>query len=318
MSEPTQPNPVAIPWTPDNRDQNPTGSMTAAPPVLSAATSNAPVQAHGQHGYAQPYQAGGHQAQPHAAHQTAPQTSMPYGQAPMAQPQQQPYPSAGIQNPPAHTKYSQNPATQQSHMQPQQAYQQSDRAYMPPYQGQAGMMPPPLAPHMQHSTPPVEETAAKSKSLLGRLLKRSPRPTSNDAALNDGQLASQTQGRFQNRLSPQGQSQIPSQFQDPLQPQYSAPQMGAIAHSPLQAQGLPKITGSSGSLFNKNFALGAVTGIIVGAFVLPILINLVAGDTSPQTQAQFQTAPSGDINASDAAFNTEETFLDAAIAADES
>ena len=71
------------------------------------------------------------------------------------------------------------------------------------------------------------------------------------------------------------------------------------------------MSAQSGSLFNKNFALGAVTGLVVGAFVLPMVLGLFGGDAPVQTQAQVQ-AP---INTAPAA-TTGDTFIDNAIAAD--
>jgi len=47
---------------------------------------------------------------------------------------------------------------------------------------------------------------------------------------------------------------------------------------------------SSGSLFNKNFALGAVTGLVIGAFIVPMVLDMLVGDSAP-AQAQAQAAP---------------------------
>ena len=320
MTEPIHPNPVATPWSPNTGGQNP-------PPQTPAPSGIAPGQGQGQgqNGYAQPYQGETYQAPPNAAYQSAPQAPVPYGQSPMGQPLQQAFESAPVQNGQGHNTYNghsvydQNAPVQphqQPHPhqqpQPQQPYQHSRTAYMPAHQGPGGMMAPPHAPEMQQGADALGGPAMMPKSLLGRLLQRSPRPDRLDQDLRDGPQVS----KIQSRLSPQVQFQNPSQYQDPSQPhpQYSAPQTAGAAQSQLQTHASPQV---KTSLFNKNFALGAVAGIIVGAFVLPMLISMVSGDGSQQTQAQFQTTPSGDSYASDAAYNTEETFLDAAIAADE-
>ena len=75
----------------------------------------------------------------------------------------------------------------------------------------------------------------------------------------------------------------------------------------------------SGSLFNKNFAIGAVAGLVVGAFVLPMVLGLFGGDASVQTQAQAQAGPlpGFDINspaASEGDGFKPDTFIDNAMA----
>jgi hypothetical protein len=69
----------------------------------------------------------------------------------------------------------------------------------------------------------------------------------------------------------------------------------------------------SGSLFNKNFMLGAVTGLVVGAFVLPTVLNAFGGSESAQVQAQALTPAS--LDSMPAASNGG-TFIDDAIATD--
>jgi len=62
----------------------------------------------------------------------------------------------------------------------------------------------------------------------------------------------------------------------------AAPSLAAVAAAPAAIR-------SSGSLFNKNFILGAVTGLLVGAFLLPVLIEMVTGGGNDPIQAQAQS-----------------------------
>jgi hypothetical protein len=153
-----------------------------------------------------------------------------------------------------------------------------------PQQGMMGAQAVPPAPHMQQLERRAADIAPEPKSLLAKLLKRSPKPA--EASLAAPNLAMQT---------PNFEAAMPSaeQFQPPLK--------------------------SSGSLLNKNFALGAVTGLIVGAFVLPLLINMVLGDTTSQAQAQAksgavaQAESMTEFDPNAPAIEEGETFLDAAI-----
>ena len=76
----------------------------------------------------------------------------------------------------------------------------------------------------------------------------------------------------------------------------------------------------SGSLFNKNFAIGAVAGLVVGAFVLPMVLGLFGGDAPVQTQAQAQAGPLPGFDINSPAVEGDgfkaDTFIDNAIAAD--
>lgn len=73
------------------------------------------------------------------------------------------------------------------------------------------------------------------------------------------------------------------------------------------------VASNSGSLFNKNFALGAVTGLVVGAFVLPMALNMIGGDAS--VQARVQAAPMSIVETTPTVTEGN-TFIDEAIAAD--
>lgn len=130
---------------------------------------------------------------------------------------------------------------------------------------QQSTMPPPLAPHMQQAAQP-DLAPAESKSLIGKLLKRSPKPLHSEQVLD--------------------------------------------------------VKPSSGSLFNKNFVLGAVAGLLVGAFALPMVQDLISPKATSQYQAQAasqplaqaQPLPGFDPNAP--LDEGEDTFLDAALSSD--
>lgn len=70
---------------------------------------------------------------------------------------------------------------------------------------------------------------------------------------------------------------------------------------------------NSGSLFNKNFALGALTGLVIGAFVLPMALDMFGGDTP--VQAQAQAGPPAVIETTPT-MKQGDAFIDEAIAAD--
>ncbi|MEP4052754.1 MAG: hypothetical protein ABJN22_10965 [Litorimonas sp.] len=69
----------------------------------------------------------------------------------------------------------------------------------------------------------------------------------------------------------------------------------------------------SGSLFNKNFAIGAVTGLVVGAFILPMVLNLIGGDAPAQSQVQY--TPSSIVEITPTTTDGD-TFIDNAISSD--
>jgi len=271
MSEPTQPNPVAVPWSPDAPVQNaPSPSLQASAPFPSP-----------------PYMG---QLSPQPAQQPA----LPYGQPQMAQAPQPAFQAAPMQNPQGQNTYAQAapgqyPPAQNVHSLPYmqahtQAAPQSPTAHMRLNRAQPGTMPPPLAPHMQQAAPPILEVPTKSKNILQKLLRRSPKADQNGDP------------SYENRIA------------------------GLAPDHP----GSP-----SRSFFNKNFVMGTVTGIIIGAFVLPMIINQFVSDSSRQTYAESQSISEGQTNAlsgaqefSDNNLNVPassegQTFLDAAIAADE-
>jgi len=69
---------------------------------------------------------------------------------------------------------------------------------------------------------------------------------------------------------------------------------------------------NAGSLFNKNFALGALTGLVIGAFILPMALDMLGGDTPVQTQVQAGPPP---IIETTPTIAEGDTFIDEAIAA---
>ena len=79
---------------------------------------------------------------------------------------------------------------------------------------------------------------------------------------------------------------------------------------PTEAEFEPPV--KSGSLLNKNFIIGAATGLVIGAFVLPMLVNILGGGSSSQTQVQAATAPVTAISPT----SDGDTFLDNAMAND--
>lgn len=346
MSEPTQPNPVAVPWTPDMTGQNAPAPTQVATPRQAAPVSpqpfppQPPLSQYPSGSDSAAYQNGHVQAplQPQLpetyAAQVPNQSPLPHGGAHVPQPPQQAY---HVQNSAVQDSYVQNrqapTAPAQPYSQPtaqplsQQAYQPSPTAHMSLHQSQPSMMPPLVAPHVQPVAQHLDAGSVESKSFLGKLLKRSPRPDVTAANLETEPMTPQIQSRLQNRLSSrvpvqaQGHWQAPAQMQggQRAEPHYTTPHMSDVSQAPMQSQPhATQATQASGPLFNKNFALGAVAGIIIGAFVLPMIINLIAGDSSAPMQVQIQTQPLANINPSEEAFKTEETFLDAAIAADES
>lgn len=74
-----------------------------------------------------------------------------------------------------------------------------------------------------------------------------------------------------------------------------------------------EIPAVSESLFNKNFALGGLTGLVIGAFVVPMILNMFTSQPQVVTQAAV-SAPA--IEIAPAATITDESFVDSVIATD--
>lgn len=104
----------------------------------------------------------------------------------------------------------------------------------------------------------------------------------------------------------------------PQDPRSAINQVPPIQQAEPVAAAKPK----SGSLLNKNFFLGAITGLVVGAFVLPTLLGMFFGDSSADVRAQAPTqaqSPVREIASFDPnapALEEGATFLDEALAAD--
>lgn len=278
---PTNPTPVAVPWTPDMMEpqsapaaptgyqappQSPPGQYGQAIPAQAApqfvptypqpqaqAQSQAQVQSQA-HAIVQPVPQPIAQAVPQAVavpHQPPARTNMPPAQfPPQGQPaQQQPYAAAPIQPQHGQPQYGQHPQGQaqfapRPNLQPAHTAQHL-QAGPPPFQAEMGQ--------------PLDNGASNngaSKSFLSGLLKRSPKPS--DTSLE------------------------------------------------ISAE-----TTHSGLLFDKNFILGAVTGLVIGALILPMVFNMLGGEKV--TQAQATPPPIVEMTPTTSDGNT---FIDEAIAAD--
>ena len=100
------------------------------------------------------------------------------------------------------------------------------------------------------------------------------------------------------------------------QPQSKSLLAGLLKRSPRPdtvATDMPVASTSRESLFNKNFMLGGLTGLVIGAFLLPMVIGLFSSDT-PQPQALNFTQSSASITPPSTAEGG--SFIDDAIASD--
>ncbi|GGX67571.1 hypothetical protein GCM10011309_16640 [Litorimonas cladophorae] len=72
------------------------------------------------------------------------------------------------------------------------------------------------------------------------------------------------------------------------------------------------------SLLNKNFALGALTGLVIGAVVLPMLMGVLFGEAPTAAQVQAAAQPLAPVEfVESAALAVEgETFVDNALNAE--
>ena len=104
------------------------------------------------------------------------------------------------------------------------------------------------------------------------------------------------------------------------QPQSKSLLAGLLKRSPQPdavATEMPAASTGRESLFNKNFFLGGLTGLVIGAFVLPIVLGMFGSDT-PQPQARNFTQSSAAVTPTSNAPSTAEggSFIDDAIASD--
>jgi len=231
------------------------------------------------------------------------------------------------------------PAAAPVHMQPAAPMQQA-------VQHQQMHAPQQAQPHMQGHMParaPMPQQQMQQQHMQQQMPQQRMQPA---------QMAAQIQPHAQAQLQAQAQNyaQNPRQMMGhnpqvgmaaPQQPQHvempgaaesksligklmkrapKAPQMPqVVTENPLltaaAAAPVAATVASSGSLFNKNFLLGAVTGLVVGAFVLPMVLDQFGLNKAPlqsQAQALGQALPEFDPNAP-VIVEQGEAFIDAAI-----
>ena len=88
----------------------------------------------------------------------------------------------------------------------------------------------------------------------------------------------------------------------------------AVTDMPVAAVTATAAAATSTSLFNKNFAFGAVAGLVVGAFVLPMLLNMIGGGDAPAQKQAIAQAPTAAKTVKAPTPVDGETFIDQAIA----
>lgn len=292
MHEPTStnPTPTAVPWTPDMK--------TAPAPVMSPAPGPVPAQAApAQHvPPAQPaypaapqYQA----AQPVAPQPATPQPVAPQPAAP--QPAQAYIPQAPQTQPVPAT-----PMTQQTHYAPPAAAPQNVHAQTMQTQTMQAQAAQVQTPQMQ--TPPAQYAQqAQAHPAHGQYAPAAAQQHFPQAPISP-LVAPQMQRPVQAE-PPQSNSLIANLLKRSPKPDMAA----AMEGQPVQA---------ATSLFNKNFALGAVTGLVIGAFVLPMILNLIGGgDAAVQKQALAATPTAVTIVTPPAPAGGE-VFIDQAISTD--
>ena len=297
---PTNPTPKAVPWSPE--------MMTPETPAGSPVQNHAPRLPDMQSDMQPQMQAGPNQAapqyrpsQPEYAGQAEPH--MPQGFEPHSHMPPAPFQAPGQASAHASDPYAAAP-------QPQ---------YAPSPQYAPALQP---VHHMQQSAPPQMASAAAVPF---------QRPSPPDRHM-PGQMSAQFSGQPQYAQPgppPPLPSALPAQMhlaaleqtQAAVQTPKKSKTMIAnlLKRSPKPAEvdvGKP-IT--SGSIFNKTFVLGTVTGLIIGAFVLPMAIGAFGGGSptqaQAQTQAKTQAGTNTEFNAAPAASGGD-TFIDNAIATD--
>ena len=205
------------------------------------------------------------------------------------------------------------PQPPQPHMQPAAYAPAPQPQYAQPQQHAPALQP---VHHMQQSAPPQMASAAAIQSqmaaqahIAGQPHYAPPQqPQYSQASPPPLHLAMPQQ------MQPAGLGQIPQTL--PQAPEASKSFIANLlkrSPKPVQAEADFQQDVSSRSLFNKNFILGAVTGLVVGAFVLPMVLNVFSG--SEPTQAQAQAAAQASFDQPPAASNGN-TFVDNAMAAD--
>lgn len=301
---PNMPTPTAVPWTPDMAGQvpvqpvmNPAALPTAIPSPMPVHAQPAPAQMQPQapqtayqNAPQQPYQ-----PTPQPAPQAAPQGQPTGPQAYQPQPRQvaQPTPQPIVQNRPA----QHNPRQGQTQPQHPQPFQQQPQAYGTP-QAQAPAQALPYSQQAQQAShqgqlhaaranvqmppiltpPPLEDApVSKPKSLFARFLKKKSDAVETTAEHVTAQVA-------------QG---IP----------------------PLAATVLPTEPKASGSLFDKNFLVGALAGLVLGLVIIPMVLSRFTGgnETQSRAQASAQSQAVASLDQDTAQVVNQESFLDAAL-----
>ncbi len=295
------PAPTAVPWTPDMMTQTPT---------------QAPVHPQPQHA-----------PQPMAAQpQFSPQPMAQQIQPPQQMPPQHAQPATT--NPQAYAPtpphmQTQMPAQMQGHVQSQVQGQPQTHMVQPQMNlAQQHMVPP-----TQMLAQPYAQTPAQSQ------MNTQPHPPQMSPPPLQGGLQRRVQeGHIQDQ---HGQVQHPQTHAAALAP--PQPLLEPAASKSLVAKLLkrgPKTAPASalqqteavqqtvqavesGSLFNKNFALGGLTGLVIGAFIVPMVMGMFAAETPPPRPLAQIEAPAltGDQTAL-AALEEGQTFVDAALVAD--
>lgn len=224
---------------------------------------------------------------------------------------------------------SQPPQIHPAHYQPAPHYQAPQGEYLPAAVPQGYAPQPqmqtaqyPAAPHPQYAPTPQHAPALQPVHLM----QQSAPPQMAPAAAfphTGGQIGAQPQYAqpapppLPSALSPQmhlaalGQSEQTAQT-----PEKSKSLIASLlkrSPKPVQAEADFEANVRPKSIFNKTFVLGAVTGLVIGAFVLPMVLSAVSGSAPEQAQARAGTIT--EFNPAPAATNGD-TFIDNAIATD--
>ena len=237
------------------------------------------------------------QAQPYQAQQpqSAPMQSQPQ------QPAQQPQPQAMLQAYPAPSQYAAQPVAQPTpqHMPQAGTPSHTPQAFTPQTQYQPAQFATSHPHHPQMASPqqPYLQTAQPHHA--------QPQTTQHFTQAGPPPLAPHM------RVPATLPDQTPA-----IEPESKSLFAKLLKRSPkpVETQSeIPAPAANSGSLFNKNFALGALTGLVIGAFVLPMALNMFSSEAP--VQAQAQAGPPAGFEAMPTAVEGE-TFIDEAIAAD--
>lgn len=292
---PTTPSPIAVPWTPGMSVASPTPPMQMPP---------------------QPYSPTQTQVSP--AHPT-PQVQIPAQAQPMPQPYQpEQRPQLHAQTPiSAPAPVAAHPA--QLHQPAYPGQLQTPVPHVQPPMAQQAQRPQPIAPHHGPTPQPLPpQHPHQNQTIQQHQPQHKPQPY---AAHTQSQppIAPQNLHAGPPPLSPHMQGQInaaPMPAGNADQPQSKSLLAGLLKRSPKPHTGpsdMPAASTARRSLFNKNFMLGGLTGLVIGAVVLPMVIGMFSRDTS-QSQARNFTQSSAAMTPPSIAEGG--SFIDDAIASD--